>query len=687
MGANCSPRSSAAGSRWTGLVGTPNVDCTSTFVWCISSAFVVVFLPIVVQLLLLSVMMAAPADRIEEHSGLICAQASSVLTNRSWTGYEFDSMLGYPGEGPPIEMLPAELVSEATEAWLDALEEEKRLIEQLPVVKSVDFIIGETANLTKVKATLWCCWEPGRSRLKEIHEACTEDNRKPSLLEAARAMRAKILEKHACASHAHDSRAVARKEATTQEAAMPAATDAFDRLRLATSRQQAAQRLAAADKAALEKARATEQASVRAREEAHAKATASQAAADALKPPSVSHKKQKTAFASSAARGADTCACGSDVCACGDCVADDVDYSYANWPLAKWKELETKEQKRRNEPIDPTNQEVNLPDGDQTRGWRNHWRRGLFGAIAAWAGGSQVAVIFMLAECILHFEVVNAVGIRLGLTLSKEAVVQAETDAYIVERVRAVLHVLKYCQSEAARIEYGILLAALAPERLDERNGKGMIRKVADRLRVQRGTRSYKSAYYNGRFTRELEPRPFDQGITRRAAFDEAAARSGKLEVGDAAIATSSCAPCTVIEIDHESETCMLEFKGGGVKRVQKFDSLGDKPGGARLHRPAPSLRPPSRAQRGDEKAEKARPKVKELFNAEGATSPSMRDQVRRRVGLGLYETAQALVIYSKRSALYALYCARYPLHKISFSTFKKLAPWCVPPHKHASAT
>ena len=331
---------------------------------------------------------------------------------------------------------------------------------------------------------------------------------------------------------------------------------------------------------------------------------------------------------------------------------------------------------------------VNLPDGDETRGWRKHWRRGMYGAIMAWAAGSQGAVIFMLAECVIHFGVVEAVGKRLGLVLSEEKVAQAEVDAHIIERVKAALHVLKHCQSEVARIEYGILLAALAPVRLGARDPKGMIRKVAERLGVQRGTRSYKSAYYNGRFTRELEPRPFDQGITRRAAFDEEAARSGKLAVGAAAIATSSCAPCTVIEIDHESETCTLEFEGGGVKRIQKFDSLGDKPGGARLHRPTPSLRPPPRVQRGDEKAEKARPKVEELFNAEGATSPSMRDQVRRRVGLGLYETAQALVIYSKRSALYALYCARYPLHKISFSMFKKLAPWCAPstPPPHISS-
>jgi len=49
---------------------------------------------------------------------------------------------------------------------------------------------------------------------------------------------------------------------------------------------------------------------------------------------------------------------------------------------------------------------------------------------------------------------------------------------------------------------------------------------------------------------------------------------------------------------------------------------------------------------------------------------------VRRRVGGGLYQTAQALVIYSKRAALFSLYCVRYPQNKISFSLFKKLAPW-----------
>ena len=47
---------------------------------------------------------------------------------------------------------------------------------------------------------------------------------------------------------------------------------------------------------------------------------------------------------------------------------------------------------------------------------------------------------------------------------------------------KAVLQVLKYNHTESARIEYGILLAALAPQRLTKGDQEGMIKKVADRL-------------------------------------------------------------------------------------------------------------------------------------------------------------------------------------------------------------
>jgi len=85
----------------------------------------------------------------------------------------------------------------------------------------------------------------------------------------------------------------------------------------------------------------------------------------------------------------------------------DVEPTYRRWTLAKWLEFETKEQTRRNVAIDRTqmsHERGDLPRGDETRGWRSHWRRGVFGALAGWAAGSLGAIIFMLAECAIHFE-------------------------------------------------------------------------------------------------------------------------------------------------------------------------------------------------------------------------------------------------------------------------------------------
>jgi len=140
----------------------------------------------------------------------------------------------------------------------------------------------------------------------------------------------------------------------------------------------------------------------------------------------------------------------------------------------------------------------------------------------------------------------------------------------------------------------------------------------------------------------------------------------------------------------------VLEFNVSGVKLTRSYTCIYKARGewqvapglqrtstafpkdSARLERAPASLRPAARETRKDEKAEKARPMVEELFNAEGARSPSQRDRVRRRVGIGMYECAQALYIYSKYAALYSLYLLRYSSHRISFSLFKRLRPWYV---------
>ena len=188
---------------------------------------------------------------------------------------------------------------------------------------------------------------------------------------------------------------------------------------------------------------------------------------------------------------------------------------------------------------------------------------------------------------------------------------------------------------------------------------------------------------------RLLESTPVShQAIQRRTAHDEAIDRNrATLKAGDAA--TSRGRPCTIVEIDDEADTCKLAFEISGIKLTRTYpcifkgkDARGKDPfpkGSARLRPVAPpSLSPDVRTMRKDEKAEAARPKVKELFDAEGARSPAQRDQVRRRLGVGIYEKAQALFIYTRFANLYKLFCSRFPEIKISFALFKKVRPWYV---------
>ena len=92
----------------------------------------------------------------------------------------------------------------------------------------------------------------------------------------------------------------------------------------------------------------------------------------------------------------------------------DAEPAYARWSTAKWNELETKEQERRAIAVpkegeaDP--KAASLPPGDETRGWHKHWRRGMYGSLQSWAKGDRGAVVYMLADCAVHFGVVKESG-------------------------------------------------------------------------------------------------------------------------------------------------------------------------------------------------------------------------------------------------------------------------------------
>jgi hypothetical protein len=268
-----------------------------------------------------------------------------------WLGFGFDSTRGYPGEGPTTsDTTTDDQLTEAAELWLMQLAEEKRLVEALPFVKGeVAFHQSDiSANRNKVLATVWCCWEPARSALKQIAECCNESGERPTHLEALRALREKLLKNHGCANHVvHERAAGYRKdfECNSQEPG-PKPMTAFNRMVLASAAQQRMHAQAKLDEQNVAAACVAEQKASKLREAAEARLKASKAAADALQPPTASHKKQKTAFSA----GTSNCAPQGDACA--PCGGEDDEPMYSNWTTAKWKELENKEQKRRNTPID-----------------------------------------------------------------------------------------------------------------------------------------------------------------------------------------------------------------------------------------------------------------------------------------------------------------------------------------------
>ena len=103
-----------------------------------------------------------------------------------------------------------EPLTEEAEQWLVAVEEEQRAIDKLPFVKSVGFSYHDTANLSKVVATVWCCWESSRSSFKQVKVGLHLEHR-PTYLEALRELHAKLIREHGGALHEHDLRAVTQR--------------------------------------------------------------------------------------------------------------------------------------------------------------------------------------------------------------------------------------------------------------------------------------------------------------------------------------------------------------------------------------------------------------------------------------------------------------------------------------------
>jgi hypothetical protein len=347
-----------------------------------------------------------------------------------------------PPSPPPMtaEECDEDLLDSSSEAWLSSLEEEKRLVEALPFVKGeVVFAVSDAkTNENKVSATVTCCWAGGRFKRVFVH-CDQEPGGKTTHLEALRALRQKLIDEHGGTDHPVHPKAAERRAALAREGSSAQQEEsAFDRMKLATARQQAAQRQAAIDEAAATAACETLRTATAAYESAQARATASRAAAELLQPPSTSHKRQKTAFASTSASAASA----ATTPGLQFTSEPPPEPEWKQWSPDRWLKHETEVQNRRAVPLEPfigplprgvqrgskpesearlvvdgvstwapgVHGTASLPRGDETRGWRYHWRRGVFGNLCDWASGNRRNIAIMLAESALHFGVVDEVS-------------------------------------------------------------------------------------------------------------------------------------------------------------------------------------------------------------------------------------------------------------------------------------
>jgi hypothetical protein len=194
-GPNCSPRSGAALSISTGLCssGVASRVMLVMATASVSSFFICAVAAVLVAIFIRHNLAAVSTGVVEDTTWTSEPLHGPTSTVSCWLGFAFNSTLGYPGEGPPTCLE----LDEGTELWLQELETTKRLIEELPVVRDVTFFYHEDdPNLNYIQATLWCCWSGGR--LKRLKEATDQTGKKPTHLEAAKALHDTIVKKHAC---------------------------------------------------------------------------------------------------------------------------------------------------------------------------------------------------------------------------------------------------------------------------------------------------------------------------------------------------------------------------------------------------------------------------------------------------------------------------------------------------------
>ena len=327
----------------------------------------------------------------------------------------------------------------------------------------------------------------------------------------------------------------------------------------------------------------------------------------------------------------------------------------SDWDLADHRREEARVQNRRAVQMGSREDAPDPRTGLQ--GYLLHPRHGLVGGIAYWSRGVVAIAVTMIIRLIAKLDLTERVRNALPQSAADR---DAETNAKIADLLEAGLAETKHCRTEQQRIEYHIGLGYVMPPRVAEGNSSGWIRRICERLGIQRGKRSAK---------RDARPYASDQAVDQRAQFNKDVALQKKpLQEGDKVLSHGDSCKLTRIfvrcdeEYGEEGPPCVLTFRAGEVTEEHSYKSMyGKGEGSARLQRLPPTLAPPPRETPSTAVSNETRWKVKLHAHEVCAESPCKRDAMRKHVGPRVWEPRQALILNFPKETLWAKFDQKHP--------------------------
>lgn len=242
-------------------------------------------------------------------------------------------------------------------------------------------------------------------------------------------------------------------------------------------------------------------------------------------------------------------------------------------------------------------------------------------------------------------------------------IAKAKTQSYICERLAAAIDSIKPCRTEAQRLEYSIILAAVMPREED-----GMLDATAQELNFK----------YGKRRGREYAA---TKAMSRRKVFDAVSKKldteTHPLRPGETVLCQGQIAQLVTLEASGKCSVLFQSAEGGLTQHVD-YEWYGHRKGvrSARLQRPPPLLQALPRQVRKDVVSAEVKGQVQEVYEISCPVSPHQRDSMKRRIGPHLYQEAHALIRMQTFDELYAVFKQMNPNAKLSKSKFKRLAPW-----------